>query len=80
MDKAEISPKQTFRMPVCSTLTNKEASTSFEFRLASSFPVPLLPESKPIRPFLLKCTLAELRVGLLNFFLFAKICFKFAIV
>ena len=45
MDKAEISPKQTFRMPVYSTLTNKEASIS-------SLPVPFLPESKPVRPFL----------------------------
>ena len=45
MDKAEISPKQTFRMPVSSTLTNNEAATSSEFRFASSFPVPSSTES-----------------------------------
>ena len=37
MDKAEISPKKTFRTPVCTTLTNKEATYSSEFRLALNF-------------------------------------------
>ena len=70
MDKAEISPKQTFRMPVSSTLTNNEAATSSEFRFASSFPVPSSTESVRL-----------LSYGWVSWiFLFAKICFKFVIV
>ena len=62
MDNAEISPKK-LRSPVCSILTNEETN-----RLAICF-----------FNFVMPCStnwwrLAVLRVGLLDFLIFAKIC------